>query len=209
VSNLTHRGPSLGNSSFLRRPYYLKQLERIGSTNGTSKDFSSKSSSSYSNSTFTSNKRVKTESTGVVSSSARHSNGASSHIRGNESSNEFKMESFDSKPCIGSQKCQKTRTHLVIDTSCTSSGPVETLNQEKLLLMPEEAIFLSFGVGCLIITSIGGETLSYRAVWKILVELDPEFPILYAVYHYFRSKNWVPKLGDSYGASYGLYSPDL
>lgn len=79
------------------------------------------------------------------------------------------------------------------------------IEEERLILMPEEAIFLSFGVGCLTIHGPSGGSVGYRKVWRRLVEKNPEFPISYAAYHYFRSKNWVPKLGDSYGASYLLY----
>jgi hypothetical protein len=88
-------------------------------------------------------------------------------------------------------------------TTSNSNFTTTSVQQERLILMPEEAIFLSFGVGCLIIQTVRGESLGYRTVWRKLVENDPEFPISYAVYHYFRAKNWVPKLGDSYGASYG------
>jgi len=74
---------------------------------------------------------------------------------------------------------------------------------DKLVLMPEEVIFLSFGVGCLSIQdSLSLDMLSYSDVWKLLVQQNPEFPFTYAVYHYFRSKNWVPKTGTQFGGDY-------
>lgn len=75
---------------------------------------------------------------------------------------------------------------------------------EKLILLPEEVIFLSFAVGCISIqNAVSLEMLSYVDVWKSLVQGNSEFPYIYAVYHYFRSKNWVPKCGLQYGGDYG------
>lgn len=77
------------------------------------------------------------------------------------------------------------------------------MEEEKLILMPEEAIFLSFGVGCLAIYNLQGDAVDYRQCWKNLVTINPNFPTHYAAYHYYRGKNWVPKDGHNYGASYG------
>ena len=86
------------------------------------------------------------------------------------------------------------------------SSSKEPAIEEKLFLLPEEVIFLSFGVGCLSIqSSVSGDILSYQQVWKILVEKNPEFPFIYAVYHYFRAKNWVPKAGLQFGGDYGMF----
>lgn len=86
---------------------------------------------------------------------------------------------------------------------CVPKIDTHVLEEEKLILMPEEAIFLSFGVGCLAIYNAQGQAINYRQCWKKLVTVDPDFPTQYAAYHYFRGKNWVPKNGDNYGASYG------
>lgn len=79
------------------------------------------------------------------------------------------------------------------------------LDDEKLILMPEEAIFLSFGVGCLAIQNAQGQAVDYRQCWRNLTCVDSSFPLQYAAYHYYRGKNWIPKNGDDYGASYGKW----
>jgi len=79
-----------------------------------------------------------------------------------------------------------------------------SFDDEKLMLMPEEVIFLSFGVGCLSIQNTCGDILDYKNLWRNISARNPDFPIQYAVYHYFRAKNWVPKCGKSYGAAYGM-----
>ncbi|CAG7826141.1 unnamed protein product [Allacma fusca] len=77
--------------------------------------------------------------------------------------------------------------------------------EEKLELMPEEVIFLTFAAGSLKVESEEGENLGYERLWDLIVSKNPEFPLFYAVYHYFRSKNWVPKSGKNYGGDYVLY----
>lgn len=78
--------------------------------------------------------------------------------------------------------------------------------EERLILLPEEVIFLSFAVGCISIQDAKtGENLTFQQIWKILVCEHPEFPYFYAVYHYFRSKNWVPREGRKFGGDYVLY----
>ena len=82
-------------------------------------------------------------------------------------------------------------------------GVEDRYEEEKLLLLPEEVICLTFGVGCLSLHTRSSENLSFDMVWKKLVKRNPDFPFVYAVYHYFRSKNWVPKSGLQYGGDYG------
>ena len=74
---------------------------------------------------------------------------------------------------------------------------------EALELMPEEAMFLTFGLGCLKVQTSYGKIMSSEELWNDLVMRNPEFPIFYAVYHHFRCKNWIPKSGQSYGGDFG------
>lgn len=76
---------------------------------------------------------------------------------------------------------------------------------EALELMPEEVMFLTFGLGCLKVQTVDGTIKSPEDLWNDLVTRNPEFPIFYAVYHHFRCKNWIPKSGQSYGGDFGKF----
>ena len=67
-----------------------------------------------------------------------------------------------------------------------------------------EGFFLSYGLGCLFIKD-NKENLSIMKQWSYFCSTSSLFPILYAAYHHFRSKGWVPKDGIRYGADFLLY----
>ncbi|XP_067135995.1 tRNA-splicing endonuclease subunit Sen2 [Centruroides vittatus] len=77
---------------------------------------------------------------------------------------------------------------------------------EILYLMFEEAFFLSYGLGCLIVKESNKE-LSISEMWKKFcwLALDGRFPCKYVAYHYFRSKGWIVKSGLKYGTDFVLY----
>ncbi|XP_063072681.1 tRNA-splicing endonuclease subunit Sen2 [Engraulis encrasicolus] len=75
---------------------------------------------------------------------------------------------------------------------------------EYLQLGLEEAFFLVYALGCLSIYD-QQEPLSIVHLWEIFREVQPNFEATYAVYHYFRSKGWVPKTGVKYGSDFMLY----
>jgi len=137
---------------------------------------------------------------------ARHRSNSEMSVDGeSDGTNEGTSDKLDNSLDGSHRPCHREdpRVHK-IDTQ-------KMLEEEKLILMPEEAIFLSFGVGCLAIYNVQGQAVDYRQCWKNLVTINPGFPAQYAAYHYFRGKNWVPKRGDNFGASYVLYEggPDL
>lgn len=76
--------------------------------------------------------------------------------------------------------------------------------KESLQLTFQEAYFLSYGLGCLIVKD-QDKFLNLGALWCRLCELSPDFPIMYTAYHHFRSKGWVVKSGLKFGADYVLY----
>ena len=39
--------------------------------------------------------------------------------------------------------------------------------------------------------------------WQTFQKRDPRFLQRYIVYHYFRSKGWIPKSGLKYGVDFG------
>lgn len=75
---------------------------------------------------------------------------------------------------------------------------------ESLELFFEEAYFLSYGLGCLIVRE-NNEELDLLMLWQRLCTLCPAFPARYATYHHFRSKGWVVRAGSKYAADYLLY----
>lgn len=99
----------------------------------------------------------------------------------------------------------------------------EIVNMEHLQLTPEEAFFLSFGLGVLRISDTeSGMPLStanmltrFRQYSFFPPRVGPEEPELgpddgfllhYAVYHHFRSLGWVPRAGIKFGVDWLLYT---
>ncbi|CAF1102939.1 unnamed protein product [Brachionus calyciflorus] len=82
-----------------------------------------------------------------------------------------------------------------------------TMLNENLNLMYEEAFFLAFGLDCLKIFREDNKEkcLLIQDLWKIFCSLDAEFPFKYAVYHKLRSKGWVVKYGIKYGCDFLVY----
>lgn len=215
VSSLTHRGPSEEEPSFYLKPYFAKKLEResiSGGGNGESAketfftliEASELTTTSKVVHERTTNGHHKYQQMNSPPSCNFKKSPSTSFANGNGSEDNAmsEIEELDEddererKEHYLKQQSEALRSDLFLQNLRCK------IEEERLILMPEEAIFLSFGVGCLIIHGPSGGSVGYRKVWRRLVESNPEFPITYAVYHYFRSKNWVPKLGDSYGASY-------
>ncbi|XP_047031584.1 tRNA-splicing endonuclease subunit Sen2 [Helicoverpa zea] len=77
--------------------------------------------------------------------------------------------------------------------------------QEKLMLTPQEAFFLLYGLGCLQIVSLDNTLLNIEKCWDIFTTADSKFVNKYVVYHYYRSKGYVVKPGIKFGGDYLLY----
>ncbi|RDA88584.1 hypothetical protein CP532_5902 [Ophiocordyceps camponoti-leonardi (nom. inval.)] len=108
-------------------------------------------------------------------------------------------------------------------TAPALGGEVEVINREHLQLTPEEAFFLSFGLGALVISEPGSEeALSTRQLLTRFrqysycpprigpdepdLEADDGFLVHYVVYHHFRSLGWVPRAGIKFGVDWLLYA---
>ncbi|XP_063847577.1 tRNA-splicing endonuclease subunit Sen2-like [Scylla paramamosain] len=90
-----------------------------------------------------------------------------------------------------------------------------------LSLLPEEALFLSYALGCLVLTheevdeSCKGRKraldeptsheMTIDEMWRVFSQQDASFPVKYAVYHHYRTLGWVVKAGLKYGVDYVLY----
>ncbi|CAH0694611.1 unnamed protein product [Spodoptera exigua] len=78
--------------------------------------------------------------------------------------------------------------------------------QEKLMLTPEEAFFLLYGLGCLQIVSLDNALLSIEKCWDLFRAVDGRFLSKYVVYHYYRSKGYVVKPGIKFGGDFQYYT---
>ncbi|KAI8496842.1 tRNA-splicing endonuclease subunit Sen2 [Branchiostoma belcheri] len=76
---------------------------------------------------------------------------------------------------------------------------------EFLQLSLEEAFFLSYGLGCLSVLDGSGRPMTLVAMWQHFSQTQHDFIQNYIVYHYLRSKGWVPRAGVKYGAPWVLY----
>ena len=80
----------------------------------------------------------------------------------------------------------------------------ETQEPSELFLELSEAFFLSYSLGCLLVTD-GQTELSLQHQWRLYSALQPDFPVLYRVYHHFRSLGWVVRRGHTMGTDWVLY----
>lgn len=90
-----------------------------------------------------------------------------------------------------------------------ASPPKETpkrKEKETLQLTFEEAYFLSYGLGCLVVKD-KDQPLDLMRLWHKLCELHSaqNFPVMYTAYHHFRSKGWIVRNGLKYGTDFVLY----
>ncbi|KAG6024498.1 hypothetical protein E4U40_003259 [Claviceps sp. LM458 group G5] len=116
---------------------------------------------------------------------------------------------------------------VVQEGSDGSDGPdsskEEIVNREHLQLTPEEAYFLSFGLGALSVTDPStGRVLSNQDMLTLFrqysyfpprieaddaaLQPDDGFLVQYAVYHHYRSLGWVPRAGIKFGVDWLLYA---
>ncbi|PHH65636.1 hypothetical protein CDD81_1722 [Ophiocordyceps australis] len=97
------------------------------------------------------------------------------------------------------------------------------VNKEHLQLTPQEAFFLSFGLGALRVSDgSSGQALSTTDMFRLFrqhsyfpsrdgpddADLEPDdgFLVHYVVYHHFRSLGWVPRAGIKFGVDWLLYT---
>ncbi|PHH79100.1 hypothetical protein CDD82_2591 [Ophiocordyceps australis] len=97
------------------------------------------------------------------------------------------------------------------------------VNKEHLQLTPQEAFFLSFGLGALRVSDgSSGQALSTTEMFRLFrqhsyfpsrdgpddADLEPDdgFLVHYVVYHHFRSLGWVPRAGIKFGVDWLLYT---
>ena len=91
-----------------------------------------------------------------------------------------------------------------------SWAQMKETEETELFLELSEAFFLSYSLGCLIVSD-GQTELSLLQQWRRFTSLQPDFPVLYRVYHHYRSRGWVVRPGHTLGNDWVLYkgSPAL
>lgn len=89
------------------------------------------------------------------------------------------------------------------------------------ILSTHEAFFLTYGLGCLAISSSrlasSNNLLDISTIWREFRKITTQsnnkldFAIEYGVYHYFRTRGWIVKSGENYGTNFLLYkeSPSI
>ncbi|XP_068224700.1 uncharacterized protein [Palaemon carinicauda] len=98
---------------------------------------------------------------------------------------------------------------------------VNSSSRGHLELLPEEAMYLSYALGCLVVEKEwvaqgrpqqfkgkqkqGSKEFTIDQLWRKLVNDDQKFVARYAVYHHYRAKGWVVRSGLKFGADYVLY----
>lgn len=96
--------------------------------------------------------------------------------------------------CVGNNSSVLPQTDVEVLSS-------KLIISEHVYLLPEEAIFLQHALGCLNVTD-KSNSLSPDDLWNRFTLKDPDFPIKYAVYYYFRSAGWIVKSGLKFGCDY-------
>jgi tRNA-splicing endonuclease subunit Sen2 len=112
---------------------------------------------------------------------------------------------------------------IISATAKEFPDPVTIIDKEHLQLCREEAFFLAFALGVLMISDPQTKSLfSIPELFDLfrqysylppriepgLFDLSPDDPFLvqYAVYHHFRSLGWVPRPGMKFGVDWILYA---
>jgi len=86
----------------------------------------------------------------------------------------------------------------------------ETCVEEVLHLSLEEAYFLSYALGCLLVEH-QGHFLDLDEMWTLYSNTKQNFIPRYVAYHHFRSCGWVVRSGIKFGNDFLLYKtgPDF
>ncbi|XP_046363040.2 tRNA-splicing endonuclease subunit Sen2-like [Haliotis rufescens] len=110
----------------------------------------------------------------------------------------FVMADSDEDNCKKQRKLRKRRWRPVL-----KKDPYPVV--EHLQLSFEETFFLSYGLGCLVVTDEKQSNLSLSSLWQRFCSCRADFCPSYIAYHYYRSKGWVPKTGLKFGCDFIVY----
>jgi tRNA-splicing endonuclease subunit Sen2 len=141
----------------------------------------------------------------------------------NRSAQEEELQPFSVRAATIQALEEKKNTNGVINSTISDSQQlpienVELINQEHYQLSPEEALFLTYGLGVLDIIDEAGQQIDTPSLLNLcrqnsyfptisIDELSPDDPFLlnYVVYHHFRSLGWVVRSGIKFSVDWLLY----
>lgn len=103
-----------------------------------------------------------------------------------------------------SYQIEETNQAIASISDFKKESPFQTTENEELILIPEEAYFLAFGLGVLRVKRSGSD-ISLDELYADLFAHNHQFPLRYAAYHHFRHKGWVVRPGVRMGVDFLLY----
>lgn len=116
------------------------------------------------------------------------------------------------KACFGRPVAGEpaSRNSAAASPSGNATGGEGPEGHSLLMLSFEEAFFLSYAAGCLLLfgqqrEGAGGALLSEGDTWRLFAARAPAFPRAYVAYHHLRAKRWVVRPGIQYGADFMAY----
>ena len=114
-------------------------------------------------------------------------------------------------PSLEKDKVKAGDESMSEEPSCWSDVKANTskddIATEDAVLQLElcEAFFLSYSIGCLVVSDPEEEELSLIRQWRLYTRLEPDFPLRYRVYHHYRVRGWCVRSGHIMGADWVLY----
>jgi len=111
---------------------------------------------------------------------------------------------------VGEEKASKDDDDEIVEADPADISMEDASDRlGDYLLTLEEAYFLSYALGCLLVTNEAtGCDMDLEEMWDVFSSEYPTqnyFAARYAVYHHFRSKGWVVRPGVKFGADFLLY----
>lgn len=88
------------------------------------------------------------------------------------------------------------------------SSMVQNIFFTSLWFKFEEVFFIAHALGAFLYENKTIKEMS-EFLWNSFCEYDINFPITYAVYHYYRSRCWVVKCGLKFGCDFLLYKESI
>lgn len=116
-----------------------------------------------------------------------------------EVGNSVAMQDLQENGCFGMSTGGRTTGTTSADDG---TGSLTDSTQAKLLLFPEEALFLAHSIKCLEIRNKDDEIMSGEDCLEEFCRIHPEFISSFVAYSYLRSKNWVTKSGIKFGGDF-------
>uniref|UniRef100_A0A7M5WIS3 tRNA-splicing endonuclease subunit Sen2 n=1 Tax=Clytia hemisphaerica TaxID=252671 RepID=A0A7M5WIS3_9CNID len=125
--------------------------------------------------------------------------------------NEDDGETVDCTLHENEKETLKRKTESQDDWSVGKMAKIEDQYKlfEYLQLTFEEAFFLSYGLGCLCVEDHNQIGMNVGEMWRTFSCRQKDFVQRYTAYHHFRSKGWVVRFSNLFGADFVLYQSGM